>query len=65
MDNPNIRDTKVWRRKQVQEDQAHKKVLAIMISGFVREKFYDELIGTLDDDINQDDRAEELGNTLF
>jgi len=54
-DNLDVRYKKLWRRKQVQEEQADKKVSAIMLLGFVMAKGHDESTRT----------SEELGDTLF
>jgi len=48
------RNTKVWKRKQVQEDQADNKVSAVMLSGFVKEKGHEELAFASDNDSSQD-----------
>ena len=52
----------VWKRKQVQEDKADTKVLAVMLSGFVKAKGHEELVVASDNESSQDGP---LGDSLF
>lgn len=56
------KNKKAWKMRQVQKDKADTKVSVVMLSGFVKAKYHEELAVALDNDSSQDDS---LGDSLY